>query len=113
MYIDCTPSTATGTAMPLFSAEERHFAEAVGRLAHCNPFLPERIACERELLGAAFDPHEAEWNLRPGDLREHPNLDRLLVRCETVLEKARKRLTRGVSDLGHDQPLYEDLLWTV
>ncbi len=41
--------------MPLFNAAERRFVEAVGRMAHCNPFSPERIECERVALGDAFD----------------------------------------------------------
>ena len=41
--------------MPLFTPAERQFATAVGRLTHCNPFLPERIEWERVALGDDFD----------------------------------------------------------
>ena len=38
--------------MAIFTAEERRLAERIVRLGHANPFLPERIECEREVLGA-------------------------------------------------------------
>ena len=34
--------------MPLFSPDERGFADAVSRIVGCNPFLPERLEAERE-----------------------------------------------------------------
>jgi DNA-binding NtrC family response regulator len=99
--------------MSLFNASERRFAEAVGRLAHCNPFAPERIDCERSALGEEFDPHMADWNVRFQGESDHPNLARLLVRSESMLEQARERIARHPSDLNkHDLARYEDLLLT-
>ena len=80
--------------MTLFNASERRFVEALGRLAHCNPFTPERIECERIALGEEFDPHEADWNVRFQGESDHPNLARLLYRSESVLEQARERVVR-------------------
>lgn len=104
--------------MRLFESSERPFVDAVVQLAHCNPFLPERIACEREALGDEFDPHLADWNVRPGDTSDHPNLDRVLERSQAMLDQARGRLAKRSGplthhELGHDLDLYEDLLLLV
>jgi DNA-binding NtrC family response regulator len=98
--------------MTLFTASERKFVQAVGQLAHCNPFLPERIEWERTALRDEFDPHQADWNVRFENESDHPNLARLLARCEATLERARERIARRSSDLGQDLPYYEDLLLT-
>ena len=99
--------------MALFTPEERQFALAVGRLAHCNPFLPERIACEREALGPDFDEHLSDWNVRPGDENDHANLGRLLTRCEGLLESLRARVAKRSAALGADLAPYEDLVLMV
>jgi DNA-binding NtrC family response regulator len=97
--------------MSLFNATERRFVEALARLAHCNPFTSERIECERAALGDAFDPHQADWNVRFQGESDHPNLARLLSRSESVLEQARKRIARHPGELSEqDVALYEDLL---
>ena len=99
--------------MALFSAAERQFVESVGRLAHCNPFTPERIECERAALGSEFDPREPDWNIRFESHSDHPNLERLLSRAETLLEQSRSRIARRANDLSDsDAALYEDLLLT-
>ena len=40
--------------MTFLNRKERAFLGAVSDLAHCNPFLPERIDLEREVLGPEF-----------------------------------------------------------
>src|SRR5215813_5990310 len=41
---------------------DRQLAEAISRLAYCNPFLPERIEFERQALGDAFVPGGTLWH---------------------------------------------------
>ena len=96
--------------MPLFNASETRFVEAVAGLAHCNPFLPERIVCEQAVLGADFDAHLSDWNVRYEDEHDHPNLQRVLERSEAALERARERLARHPDTYTSELPLYEDLL---
>jgi hypothetical protein len=38
-----------------FTREERSFLESLSRLATANPFLPERIELEREILKDDFE----------------------------------------------------------
>ncbi|MBX9788207.1 MAG: sigma 54-interacting transcriptional regulator [Pirellulales bacterium] len=99
--------------MALFTPADRKFVEAVVRLAHTNPFLPERIACEQTALGAEFDSHLSDWNVRYEDEHDHPNLQRLLARGEATLEHARERLARHPDAHASEAPLYEDFLLAV
>ena len=93
----------------LLTDHERRFAESVVRLSYCNPFLPERIAFEREALGDDFDVSMAEWNLH-GDVRaEHPNVKRLLERSEHLVEVLREKLNRTKRQ-HPDLQLYEDVV---
>jgi len=97
--------------MAIFNAAQRRFCEQLGRLVHCNPFTPERIECERAALGEAFDPHDANWNVRFQFESDHPNVVRLLTRSEAALEEARKRIERHRGELNkQDLACYEDLL---
>ncbi|MGD9645505.1 MAG: sigma 54-interacting transcriptional regulator [Pirellulales bacterium] len=99
--------------MSLFNSADRRFAEVVVRLAHCNPFLPDRIACERAALGDEFDAHLSDWNVRYEDEHDHPNLQRLVARSEATLEQARERLARRPGQYTAEVPLYEDFLLAV
>jgi transcriptional regulator with AAA-type ATPase domain len=97
----------------LFTSTDREFVAAVVRLAHCNPFVPERIACEQAALGDEFDRHLSDWNVRYEDEHDHPNLLRLLARSEATLERARERLARHLGAFAVELPLYEDFLLAV
>ena len=60
--------------MALFAAGQRSFAEAVSELVYCNPFLPERIECERRALGEDFDPPACGTGTSaPESIGERPN----------------------------------------
>lgn len=94
--------------MSLFSAEERGFAEAVGRIVGCNPFLPERMEAERDALGPEFDGAETVWSV-PADLsRERPNLVKIQERNEALVARLRGRLADGAAASPEESALYED-----
>jgi len=58
--------------MSFFTPADRRFAQIVGRLSTCNPFVAERIEFEREALGDAFDEREAvDLELQPGQMSMH------------------------------------------
>ena len=96
--------------MPLFHEADRRLVEIVSRLAYCNPFLQERIALERQALGADFDESRADWNIHSDDAENHPNLLRLKERTESALRGARDKLAQGTKPSSRDAELYEDLL---
>jgi hypothetical protein len=93
--------------MSFLSRSERAFLRAVSQLAYCNPFLPERVECERAALGSDFLEGEPVWSL-PVDQPERPraNVWRIVERLEPLAEQLRNRLTAQAGD--QDLRLYED-----
>ena len=81
--------------MGLFEAPERASATTMARLVVANPFLPERIALEREILGPDFVDVHSDWNLRPGSGAIHPNLEGLERRVTALVDHAHERLADG------------------
>lgn len=95
--------------MAFLNGDERAFLQAVSKLGYCNPFLPERIAYEREVLGAEFIEGEAVWSFRVDD----PNTPRannaaIAERVADMVEKLRQRLASDVQAAAQDLGLYED-----
>jgi hypothetical protein len=95
--------------MPLLSARERALARAVSSLARSNPFLPERIEAEREILGAEHVEAGAVWHARTDRRPEHPNISKIRQRAESLAAEAKGRLLSGVRAPASDLALYEDL----
>ncbi|MBI1367336.1 MAG: sigma-54-dependent Fis family transcriptional regulator [Planctomycetes bacterium] len=96
--------------MSIFSPADRKFADAVSKLAYCNPFLPERIAFERAALGAGFVEEKADWNLRPDLTEAYPNVVSILNRCQSVLTEAQKKAAKAGDITEAERGLYEDLV---
>jgi transcriptional regulator with AAA-type ATPase domain len=96
--------------MPLFPAEERPLAKALGRLIHTNPFAPEWVERERAVLGAEFREAPAVYSRQAfweqGYL--HPNVSATGERVRRVVAAARDRLGSGPVN-EQELALYEDL----
>ena len=95
--------------MGLLSTEDRSLAQAISRLAYCNPFLPERIECERQALGVEFVSGGTLWHAssRP---EPAPNVHALRQRADTLAERLAARLTAGVRPTDEELRLYEDVV---
>jgi transcriptional regulator with AAA-type ATPase domain len=91
------------------STRQGAFLQAVAEVAYCNPFLPERIACERAALGADFVASEALWNMR-GDDPDTPHVNPLKIaaRVAPLLEEFRTHLAHGYVTTEPVRTLYED-----
>jgi DNA-binding NtrC family response regulator len=98
------------TRAALFSGADRKFGAAVRAMTASNPFLPERIAAEREALGAEFEERGADWNTRPPTAALNRNGDRLLARCREVIDRARAAWPRDGSVDTVDASLYEAMV---
>lgn len=96
--------------MTLFTPSERPFVEAVSQLGYCNPFLPERIECERRALGPDFGEADARWNLRVEMEGSPPNVQKLLARARQIADRARQRLLQAGRPAGRNLEIYEDLV---
>ncbi|MEN9840563.1 MAG: hypothetical protein RL376_363 [Verrucomicrobiota bacterium] len=92
-------------------SEDREFAVAVRRLNATNPFLPERIECERMALGVDFQAAGAEWNQLPPQAEAHAHHRKLVERAERILTEARAGwVIPGGGKAGReDAALYEEL----
>lgn len=93
------------------TAADTRSAETIARLAHCNPFLTERIDHERAALGEDFDDSTSVWNVTQDWEGNRPNIGRLKSLTERLLVVARDRLleTGGVAAPA-ELSLYEDLI---
>lgn len=93
----------------LFTTTDRGFAQTVARINACNPFLPERIAAEREALGAEFIEAGAEWNQLPPAVESHPNHIALTKRVTVLIEAVRANWPREGKVARADAALYTEL----
>lgn len=93
----------------LFNPDEMRFAEAVARINATNPFLPERVACEREALGTEFVAAGAEWNKLPPAETSHPNHLRLTEQAGAVLGAVRSRWPKDGRPTKTEGDAYEEL----
>lgn len=87
------------------SVREIRLAKLISRLTYCNPFLPERIALERELLGSNFVPSGAVWNLRTSLDGDRPNLAPLTALVNERADVLASRLQRGEPVTDVELPL--------
>jgi len=95
--------------MAFVNSDERAFLQVVSKLGYCNPFLPERVAYEREALGAEFIDGEAVWSLRVDDpSTPRANNTAVAERVADMVEKLRQRLAGGAQATTQDLSLYED-----
>ena len=85
--------------MSIFRPEERHVLVSLGRLADCNPFVPEFVDWERSVLGAGHEPDGEVWSHRvvgagesPG---ESPAFAKMGAVAEGVARRAREQLLRS------------------
>ncbi len=93
------------------SPGERRFLESLSRLATANPFLPERIEHEREILGDEFEEVSPVWSKRLD--RQNPNVTKIAARAEEVAKSIRARLADGGALPSGDGRLYEELAFYV
>ncbi|HEY2586181.1 MAG TPA: sigma 54-interacting transcriptional regulator [Tepidisphaeraceae bacterium] len=84
-------------------------AQAISRLLFSNPFLPERIECERAVLGDQFVDVNAAWNLAQDWEGNRPNIGRLLETAERLAARTRDRLAAGERGSEKEIGLYEDV----
>src|SRR5438445_370338 len=95
--------------MAFLSKSERAFLQNVSQLIYCNPFLPERISCERAALGSEYVEGEPVWSL-PVNEPERPraNVWRIVERLEPLAEQLRGKLGATAQVTQEDLILYED-----
>jgi transcriptional regulator with AAA-type ATPase domain len=95
--------------MALFTPSDYRFAQALSSLVYCNPFLPERLRLQGEVLGQDFARRPVVWH-KLTELDNNPNLERLEKRAEELAEGARQNLAEGAAASEPELLCYEDLV---
>lgn len=97
--------------MALILDSERPFIEAVAKLNYTNPFAPERLALEKQALGADFTAEpDTFWSLTPDQTTQRrPNLILLLDRARSAADEIRRRLLQRQVAADYELQLYDDL----
>ena len=96
--------------MAFMQADERALARALTELSLCNPFLPERVALERTVLGRDFVDIGDVWHARPAPNHTNPNVVKLAERATALADTLRGRLAKGATP-GADAALYEGVVF--
>ncbi|RYG67550.1 sigma-54 factor interaction domain-containing protein, partial [bacterium] len=96
--------------MTLFDGDTLPRAQAIADLVYQNPFLPDRIALERQALGDAYVDAGPVWSLSATGNGSTPNIAPIRELAERLVRDARRRLldTRG-RVTPTDATLYADL----
>ena len=101
--------TIPSNLMPFLTQSERAFLRAVSNLIYCNPFLPERVKYERQVLGPDFEGSEVVWSMNVEEpQQQRANALRIGERIEMLAGKLAERLQRGVTSKKEDLDLYHD-----
>lgn len=70
---------------------EAKLCQSLAKLAFCNPFLPERIKLEQEILDEAYQDHGSFWHARTLPLA-NPNIQHIQAKANQLANRLRKRI---------------------
>ena len=80
----------------LRKTDQRLLAQ-LSQLALCNPFTPERLQLEKDVLGKRFHPEEMiAWNRKytPADV-ERPNVTQLAETSRSIIQRVQQDVSDG------------------
>jgi transcriptional regulator with AAA-type ATPase domain len=92
--------------MMWMTADEHRLAECVVRLAYANPFLGERIECEREILGGDHAAGRRFWHMDQGSA----HVGAIQERVEPLVEALGRKLGDGARVPAEELRLYRDVV---
>jgi hypothetical protein len=95
----------------LLRDDERPVVEALAALADTNPFVRERVECERRALGERFVPSQTVWHVDGSHDGLNPNTEALVALAEERVEQLRDRLVGDAAARAgkRDLTTYEQL----
>src|SRR5205823_706782 len=95
--------------MRFWGQTERNLAIDIGALVYANPFLEERTAHEKRIIGSAYIDAQPYWSLLAGGERD-ANLKAITARCNTLVETLQTRLRDGARPSRDERQIYDDLV---
>lgn len=78
--------------MKALSTNDQQLFSRINELVNCNPFEPERLRCEKKILGSQFEGSEDSWHISMNPFGQRPNVTRILELSEELLEKSKMAL---------------------
>jgi len=103
--------TTDDFSFTFMSVADARLAKSLSALARCNPFLPERIDRERDVLGDTFEHASSVWSKRAR--RRNPNVVKLAARAEALADKLRTQGATSPPPSEAERQLYEELVFHV
>ena len=94
--------------MSLFTPAQRRLAAAIAKLGYTNPFHPQRIEWEREILGEEFSGAQAVWSLQLAATTPDQNHARISGHVATLVREASAKLEAGAKAEPIELELYSD-----
>jgi DNA-binding NtrC family response regulator len=99
--------------MAFLSRTERRQSEAIAQIGYCNPFLPERLKWERQVLGDRFQGGAAVMNLpstADDEEKLFGNFRLILKGAQELADAMRVRVLAGLCTREVDQRLYRETI---
>lgn len=97
--------------MPLFNARESALAKAIGSLNYTDPFSPERLARENEILGLKSVGECQVWHNTDGCSAVNDNLKPIFELTESLVNTLRRRIHQHPESPSPDElALYDQLV---
>ncbi len=105
-YTECMSEPSAQFLTP----SDRRLLEAISKLTWCNPFTPQRIELERQVLGSHFLDAPEAWNLEQVRQRDKVNIEQITHHVEPLARKLYDRLLAGAPAGDEELRIYEDLI---
>ncbi len=93
--------------MPPITTKDRTLLSAISRMSFGNPFLPERIELERQILRRDFIKGEPVWSINvDAPEADRENVWTIAARADALLDHLRPHIAAATPE---DRSLYEDV----
>jgi DNA-binding NtrC family response regulator len=93
----------------MLSDTERRQAKDIGALVYANPFLEERIALEKRIVGKGYVESQALWSYLP-DAQRETTIDAIAARGNALVETLHARMRGGARASREELQIYDDLV---
>lgn len=97
-------------SMKLFTEEEKRLAKAIGMLNYTDPFSPQRLQCEVEILGNRAAGGNRVWHNLNGGKSVNSNLTPIFELAGELVTRAHQRLRETKVSISKEETVIFDQL---